>query len=177
VNIRKPYAALAANGTKAISGVQFADVVNNPELLDLVGNATISVAFAADPADKAVLSVLDVSTEISSRVAAVTIGAGLAVYLDSTGKVAVADSTDGTKRAIGVSVAGAASAARCTFVTRGVAAGVLTSATPGTPYYLSTAGGLTTTAPVASGHLDQIIGYANSATDLYVQLDNGTIHA
>lgn len=177
VNIRKPFAALAASGSKTISGVQFTDVISNVELVDLLSHSTISITFAADPADKAALSVIDIETEITSRIASAIVAAGLAVTMDSAGKVLPADSTDGTKRALGVSVAGAASTALCTFVTRGIAAGVLTAATPGTIYYLGAAGALTTTAPVTAGHLDQVIGYANSATDLYVQLDNGQIHA
>lgn len=179
--IRKPYASLAATGqsgaSKSIPGVQFADVIGNPELLDLLKATSISITFAADPADNAATSVIDVEVEIRSRIAGATVGAGLAVALDSSGHAIPADSTDGTKRAIGVSVAGAASTALCTFVRSGIAAGVLTAATPGAIYYLGTAGALTTTAPVTAGHLDQVIGYANSATDLYVQLDNGQIHA
>jgi hypothetical protein len=180
INIRNPAAALAATGqsgsSKAIAGLQYNEVIENPELLNLLSHASISVVFSVDPADNAALSFINTESVISARIAAVTVAAGLCVYLTATGQLGLADSTDGTKRAIGISVAGAASTALCTFVKSGIAKGVLTAATPGTPYYLNTAGTLTTTFPVTAGHLDQLVGYANSATDLYVQLDNGQIH-
>ena len=121
VSIRKPFAALAASGTKTIAGVQFTDIITNPELLDLLSHSTISITFAADPADNAAISVIQVASELAARTAASTIGAGLAVAMDGTGKAIPADSTDGTKRAIGVSVAGAANGALCTFVKDGIA--------------------------------------------------------
>lgn len=88
----------------------------------------------------------------------------------------LADNTDATKPPIGVSVLGATSGSQCAAVHWGVAKGVLTSATAGTRYYLSTTGDLTTTKPSVSTRAIVVMGYALTATDLFVQIsDQGTV--
>ena len=104
------------------------------------------------------------------KTANASISAKAVVYFAAANKVATASATDLTKLPIGVTVAGAANGAPCTVITYGVAAGVLSSATAGTPYYMSTTGTLTTSAPAATGNADIIVGYAINATDLWVQI-------
>jgi len=47
--------------------------------------------------------------------------------------------------------------------------GVLSSASPGTPYYLATGGGLSTSLPGAAKRVIQM-GIAKNATDLFVRV-------
>lgn len=50
----------------------------------------------------------------------------------------------------------------------------VTALTPGTAYYLSTSGGVTTTAPTASGTIIQLLGYTLAATNLLFEYDEPT---
>lgn len=75
---------------------------------------------------------------------------------------------DAKARIIGVARVGqAVVGSNATIVNHGKAAGVLTTATPGTPYYLQTAGGLGTSLPGAANRVI-LCGYAMSASDLWV---------
>lgn len=56
-----------------------------------------------------------------------------------------------------------------TIVSHGEAAGVLLGATPGTPYFLQAAGGIGTSLPPAGNRVVRV-GYAVSATDLWVAI-------
>ena len=73
---------------------------------------------------------------------------------------------------LGIAAAAAEANAAAKIITSGIAAGVLTSATAGTAYYLGTSGGLTTdpAAGIASGSRFIFIGIAMNATDLWVQV-------
>ena len=73
---------------------------------------------------------------------------------------------------VGIAAAAAEASAAAKIITSGIAAGVLTSATAGTAYYLGTSGGLTTdpAAGIASGSRFIFIGIAMNATDLWVQI-------
>jgi hypothetical protein len=107
--------------------------------------------------------------------ASATIAASSAVYVSGNNTVATASATDATKLPIGVTVHGCSSGSKCLIVKGGSAKGVLTSATAGTPYYLSTTGTLTTTPPSATGNVDIVMGIALNATDLHVQIMLGPI--
>jgi hypothetical protein len=89
-----------------------------------------------------------------------------------TARGALASALDETAPAVGVSVAGAEEDDPVVIVTSGPAAGVLTAATPDATYYLGTDGTLSATAPDTAGQLIQVIGYAMTATDLFVQPSN-----
>lgn len=107
--------------------------------------------------------------------AGATITAGRAVTFNSSGNIIHGDATTPTT-CIGISVAGAANAAPCNYLQLGIAAGVLSGATPGTRYYLGTTGVLTTTRNTTSGQSQIQIGVAASATDLLVQLHDRGIN-
>jgi hypothetical protein len=49
---------------------------------------------------------------------------------------------------------------------------VITGGKFGMPFYLGTVGALTKILPLASGNLQMLMGYALTATDLYVQVRN-----
>lgn len=77
---------------------------------------------------------------------------------------------DAKSRVIGVASTAAASAGQTVdVVTAGVAAGVLSGATVGTPYYLATAGGLSTSLPGSGQRVIQV-GFAKNASDLFVRV-------
>lgn len=106
-----------------------------------------------------------------------TVTNGNAMYIDSSGNVqnAKADAA-ATSTAIGICVgvpqAGqttAASGERVTVVVIGPVGG-FSSLTPGAVYYIdsSTAGAITATAPTGAGVWAKSIGYAKSATELFV---------
>lgn len=56
-----------------------------------------------------------------------------------------------------------------TVVSRGIAAGVLSGATPGQPYFLQAAGGIGTSLPGAGSRVVKV-GYAWTASDLWVEI-------
>jgi hypothetical protein len=77
---------------------------------------------------------------------------------------------DAKSRVIGVASTAAGSAGQTVdVVTAGVAAGVLSGATVGTPYYLATAGGLSTSLPGSGQRVIQV-GFAKNASDLFVRV-------
>jgi hypothetical protein len=70
----------------------------------------------------------------------------------------------------GFAVAAATSGNSVQVITNGVLSGVLSSATPGDPVYLSAAGGFTTIAPSTTGYMSQRLGWAKSATDMLINI-------
>jgi len=79
-------------------------------------------------------------------------------------------SSDARSRVVGVSLTAPGGAdVNVTWIAAGVAPGVLTGATPGAVYYLASAGGTSASAP-AAGLRNIVVGYAKSATDLWVRI-------
>lgn len=93
------------------------------------------------------------------------------VYLSANDTVDEADcSTDAKSRVIGIART-APSSNLVEVVTVGPCAGVLTSATVNTPYYLADGGGLTTSvAGIPGNHRLICVGYAINETDLFVEI-------
>lgn len=95
------------------------------------------------------------------------------VYITATGnRVSPADTdTDAKARVVGISRTAQASVGQPTEVVEvGRCDGVLTGATAGTPYYLKTGTGFTTTANPGSGKRVIQVGVALNATDLMVRI-------
>lgn len=109
--------------------------------------------------------------------AGATVTVGNAVYIDSNGNVQnaianVAVSSEGVGIVVGVPQAGQTTAAlneRVTYVVFGLVGG-FASLTPGVIYYIdpTTAGAITATAPTGANKWAKTIGYAKSATELFV---------
>lgn len=79
-------------------------------------------------------------------------------------------SSDAKSRIVAVARTAAGSAGvSLEAVSSGIAAGVLSGATVGTPYYMAAAGGLTTALPGSGNRLVQV-GIAKNATDLFVRI-------
>lgn len=79
-------------------------------------------------------------------------------------------SNDSKSRVIGVAQTGQATVGNAVpVVTAGPCAGVLSSATVGTPYYLQSGGGLGTSLPGAGKRIIRV-GIAKNASDLFVQI-------
>jgi len=99
------------------------------------------------------------------------VAAGDPVYFTATGnRVGKADTTDAKAKALGIARTAQAVVGQITeIVTSGIAVGVLSSASPGTPYYLATGGGLSTSLPGAAKRVIQM-GIAKNATDLFVRV-------
>lgn len=99
------------------------------------------------------------------------VNAGDPVAWSSTAnKLAQGDAgNDADSRIIGVALAAALADATTAVVKKGIAAGVLTGATPGTAYYLADGGGLSATPP-SSGKRFILVGYAVNATDLELRI-------
>lgn len=92
------------------------------------------------------------------------------VYVSADDTVLMADAGDDAKvRVIGLAPAAITATEQGEIIFSGYAAGVLTTATAGAPYYLADGGGLTATMPGASKHIIRM-GYAANATDLVVQI-------
>jgi hypothetical protein len=93
------------------------------------------------------------------------------VYINGDETVGKSLANDDTKsRVIGVIRSGGGAApASVEVVSLGICAGILTSATPGVPYYLQAAGGIGPTPPSGGNRVIQV-GWAYGDTDLWVEL-------
>ncbi len=99
------------------------------------------------------------------------IDAGDAVYVSASNVISQGDASNDTKsRVIGVCPAAIGAGAQGRIVHVGVAAGVLSGATAGTPYYLGTTGQPILYASLASNNRVIQLGFAKNATDLWVDL-------
>jgi hypothetical protein len=109
--------------------------------------------------------------ENTKNTAVDSVAVGDPVYINGSDTVGKALANDDTKsRVIGVIRTGAGAAPQSVqFVSLGTCAGVLSGATPGTPYYLQTAGGIGTSLPGAANRVIQV-GWALTASDLWVEL-------
>ena len=87
---------------------------------------------------------------------------------DQIGKALANDNTK--SRVMGLAkTAQATPGSSAEVVSHGIAVGVLSGATVGTPYYLQAAGGISSAVPGA-GNRVILVGYAKNATDLWVQI-------
>ena len=102
-----------------------------------------------------------------------------AVYISANDTVSKASaSASATSKAIGFAVAAAAGGASVGIQKDGVLVGVLTGATAGTPYFLSTtAGTISTARPSGSGNNIVLVGYAKNATDLDIHIQQIGVRA
>lgn len=109
--------------------------------------------------------------------AAEALSAGDFVYFNGSGGVLKADATAIAKQARGYVISAVANAASATvfFDDSNTA---LTGLTPGSTYYLSvTSGGVTLTPTTTAGQIVQEIGFASSATNLRVNIQEPIIRA
>lgn len=103
-------------------------------------------------------------------VAGEALSAGDFIYINGTGQAMKADATSAAKAARGYTLSAASSGANVT-VYFDESNSALTSLTPGATYYLSsTAGQVTTTAPTTTGNIVQEVGFATSANNLHVNI-------
>lgn len=105
------------------------------------------------------------------------LSAGDMVYFNGTGQVLKADATSITKAARGYVISAVSNAATATVYFDDSNTG-LSGLTAGSTYYLSaTPGAVTTTAPTTSGQIVQEVGFATSATNLRVNIQEPIIRA
>lgn len=105
------------------------------------------------------------------------LSAGDMVYFNGTGQVLKADATSITKAARGYVISAVSNGASATVYFDDSNTG-LSGLTAGSTYYLSaTPGASTTTAPTTSGHIVQEVGFATSATNLRVNIQEPIIRA
>ena len=95
------------------------------------------------------------------------------VYISSADTVSKADaSVIATAKVIGFAPNAITAASTGAIQENGVLAGVISGATAGTPYFLSTtAGDIATARPSGSGEVVYKMGYAKNTTDLQIQLE------
>lgn len=102
--------------------------------------------------------------------------AGNLVYFSATGTVLKADATAIAKQARGYVKTSFANGTTAT-VFFDDSNDAVTGLTPGATYYLSlTAGGVTTTPPTTTGQIVQEIGFASSATNLRVNIQEPIVN-
>lgn len=125
--------------------------------------------FAAPPATDAATTV-----QGSYNTATDTTANGDPVYWNGSDTLGKARADTLVKsRAIGViETGGGAAPATVSVVSVGPCSGVLSSATPNTPYFLGTTGGLATAAGLAAGDRVIRMGYAKTATELWVEIQD-----
>lgn len=110
----------------------------------------------------------------NSYTAAATIAARDVVYISAADSVTSAIATAATtSQAVGFAVAGAAATAAVSVQENGLMSG-FSALTAGARYYLSaaTAGAITPTIPAGSGNTIVQVGYAKSATQMAIRIEN-----
>jgi hypothetical protein len=115
--------------------------------------------------------------DVTTFVAGEALTAGNFVYINATGQVLKADAALPAKAARGYVLSNVANAANAT-VYFDEANTAVTGLTPGATYYLSTTpGGVTTTPPATngSGQIIQELGFASSATNIHVNIQEPII--
>jgi len=140
--------------------------VTAPNLDTLTGGGTTTLhSHAAAPATEVP------KVEESLTTATDTVAVADPVYNNGNDTVGLARAdADAKSRLRGIIRSGAGAAPQSVeVVTHGPAAGVLSGATVNTPYYLGTAGGISTSLPGASNRVI-LVGYAINATDLFVSI-------
>lgn len=96
---------------------------------------------------------------------------GDGVYVSGANSVSTGDSTNATKReVVGVANANVSDTAPGLIVHKGLIAGALSGATPGAKYFMGTTGQPVLVGGLASGAHTIMLGYARTATDLFVQI-------
>lgn len=149
-------------------------------ILNGVQTLFTAIASSAGVGDASKIIMTDSSGKIDSTLMPSGIGAATKSVLASEALVAgdfvnlynntgtlnvrKADSSNG-RPANGFVLSSFASAANATVYLQGENTG-RTGLTPGVIYFLSTAGGVTTTAPTASGNIIQQLGYSTGATSI-----------
>lgn len=150
--------ATSANVTAANLGTLTAGAASNADALH-----THTAAIVAGAG-----TVQNVHTSVDA------LNAGDPVAMSTTNNQVYKARSDNTakSRVVGVNKNASVSAAgSCTHFSCGPNPGVLTAATAGTPYYLASTGGMTTTVPAAGSGLRVIeLGTAINATDLFVRI-------
>lgn len=171
--------AVLLNGTTLLSGASGLSVKGLPSLFEIntvavsanVTAANLGTLTAGATSDAGALH----SHPAAPRFSAVSVGAlaaGDPVYWSSTNNQvdkARAD-TDTKSFVVGLNDSGAVSGGgSANVIGAGKNPGVLSGATAGTPYYLASTGGITTTAPGSGNRIIQV-GVAYNATDLWVRV-------
>lgn len=117
------------------------------------------------------------NVEAEDRTAFENISAGDLVYVRSDGQLAKADATTSGKEAMGFVKTAITAATTGKVYYEGKITG-LSGLTPGAKQFLSTtAGGVTETAPAATGNIWQIVGRASSATEIIFEAQDGILRA
>lgn len=118
-----------------------------------------------------------VGADATTYVAGEALTAGNFVYINALGQVLKADATLLAKAARGYVLTGVANAGQATVYFDEANTSVI-GLTPGATYYLSTTpGGVTTTPPTlnGSGNIVQELGFASSATNIHVNIQEPII--
>jgi hypothetical protein len=161
-----PTAGIRVKGLPAtfeIGGSAVSANVSASNLTELTGGGSTSLhTHSAVPATEAPKVEMDMDTTGG------TVALGDPVYISASGTVDEADTTDAKAKVIGVARL-APTANVAPVVMHGVADGILTTASPGTPYYLATGGGLSTSLPGGGKRVIQC-GIAWTASDLFVRI-------
>ena len=142
--------------------------------LDMGSNTITNLATPSNDTDAATKAYVDAQTtaaELLSDTAIVSeaIAVGDALYPSADDEVGKADAGVNAK----THVIGVATTAQSTvgqnvdYVSEGIAEGVLTGATFGTPYFLQDGGGIGTSVPGGNKRIIRV-GFAVNATDLFV---------
>lgn len=135
--------------------------------LNLVTGGTTSLADAAHNHQNVVSAQACVDYHMCGT--ALTAGDPVAWSATSNQLVRGDASSSSTSRIIGIALTSAAANTSVAIVKRGVAAGVLSGATPGAPIFLNTGGGLVSVMPSGQSVNMVRLGWATSASGLDVQ--------
>lgn len=118
-----------------------------------------------------------IAADAITVVAGEALAAGDFVYITSTGTAMKADASIIAKAARGYTLVSVTNGSQAT-IYFDESNSALSALTPGATYYLSTTpGSISTVAPTGSGNIVQPIGFATSATNVHVNIEEPVIRA
>lgn len=106
--------------------------------------------------------------------AAVAITAGQVLTSDGLGQVTPADASNGHQPIVGIALTSVAGGATVDVAMFGKIDGLI-GLSANTPYFLGSAGALTSTAPSSAGDIQLRIGWSISTTELVLHIGEGTL--
>jgi len=152
-----------------------ANSMASPIFLNEPGDTDLDGSFAASSIIGALNELKTGSSDRFTLNAAATITAGQVVIVNGSGTVDLADADNGDQFVAGIALTSNTIGNPVIVQTSGIVGG-LSGLTAGTRYYLDTvAGGLTSTAPVGSGDLVIELGFAISATQILLRIQEGIV--
>lgn len=163
----------ASTGDLTLTGRSTSIPLNESGATSLSGFSATSIVGALQELLTALSGISADHAEITlTNETSTTTTAGDVVTCNVSGEAVISDATNGVQRVVGIVTSGASGGGTSTITTSGKVSG-LSGLSAGSRYYLGTAGGITTSPPGGSGDYHIELGFALSATEFLLRVQQG----